>query len=292
MKYIISIVSVVLVLIIAGVLIGCSTTVPAGYVAVQYNLRGGIQDEVLTQGFHLVSPLIKTTNYCTSLNQSYLTQDNKGDSPKDESYSACTIEGKDVIVDLTFTYQYPAEHVTEIFTRFRGQNGTEIRDSFIKPNIVSWSKEIIAQYKVTDLLGANRATVNQRLTEYLAEKFATYNIIITNVSLINIEVDTDTANAINAKIMAQQNAETQAIQNQTAREKAQAEADVKRTNAQADADATRIRAEAEAEANALLADSLTEKVLESKKIERWDGVLPRMVSGENNDMILEIPNEN
>lgn len=41
----------------------CTTRVPAGYVAVQYNMNGGVKDEVLTQGWHLVSPTTKTTLY-------------------------------------------------------------------------------------------------------------------------------------------------------------------------------------------------------------------------------------
>ena len=107
-----------------------------------------------------------------------------------------------------------------------------VRDSFIKPNIISWTKEVVARYKVSDVLGSERANVNLALTEYLSEKFEPYGITVSNVSLINIEVDAETQEAINAKITAQQNAETQAINNQTAIDKAEAEAKVKLTNAQ------------------------------------------------------------
>lgn len=280
---------VIAVVLVVGLVIvfNCVTTVPAGYVAVQYNMNGGIMDEVLTQGWHLTSPTIKTSLYSVSLNQSYLTAGKQGDSTDDESFSASTSEGKAIQIDLTFTYQYDSDDVVGVFTRFKGQDGTDIRDSFIKPNIVSWSKEVIARYKVADILGASRASVNVAMTEYLAEKFAPYGITISNVSLINIEVDEETMKAINAKITAQQNAETQAINNQTAIEKANAEAEVLTTQAQAEADALLISAQAQAEANGLLSKSITDEVLTSAWIERWNGELPTyMVSDGSMDSFM------
>lgn len=285
---------VVAIVIVIGLVVGicCATTVPAGYVAVQYNMRGGIMDEVLTQGVHFTSPTIKTALYSVSLNQSYLTAGKQGDSADDESFSASTSEGKAINIDLTFTYQYASDDVVGVFTRFKGQNGTDIRDSFIKPNIVSWSKEVIARYKVADILGAERATVNVALTDYLAQKFVPYGITISNVSLIDISVDDETMKAINAKITAQQNAETQAINNQTAIDKAAADAMVKTTTAQAEADAMLIRAQAEAEANEMLTKSMTKEVLEAKWIERWDGILPKMMTeGTSSNIMIGIENE-
>lgn len=266
----------------------CTTRVPAGYVAVQYNMNGGVKDEVLTQGWHLVSPTTKTTLYTIGIEQSYLTAGDNGDSEGDESFTASSTEGKAMTIDLTFTYQYRAENVTDVFTRFKGQSGKDVRDSFIKPNIVSWTKEVIARYKVSDILGEERANVNLALTDYLSEKFDKYGITISNVSLINIEVDEETRQAINAKITAQQNAETQSINNQTNIDKAAAEAQVKLTQAQAEADAKMIQAEAEAKANELLQQSLTDKILRQEYIDKWNGELPDIVTGDDS-MSLMVP---
>lgn len=190
-----------------------------------------------------------------------------GDSPKDDSFSASSAEGKAMQIDLTYTYQFQPDKVTKVFKEFKGQSGKEVRDSFIKPNIISWTKEGIAKYKVSDVLGAERANVNTAITEYLADKFESYGITISNVSLINITVDDATQQAINAKIQAQQNAETQKIQNQTAIDKAEADAKVKKTAAQAEADADLIKAEAEAEANKKLSSSITDELIRMKEAE-------------------------
>lgn len=268
----------------------CTTKVPAGYVAVQYNMNGGVRDKVLTQGWHLHSPTTKTTLYTIGLEQSYLTVDKKGDSPDDESYTASTKEGKAITVQLAFNYQYNAEDVTAVFNKFKGQSGEAVRDSFIKPNIVAWSKEVIARYSVTDLVGEKRSECNAALTEYISEKFAPYGITVTNVNLADIGLDEDTEKAINAKITAQQNAETQAITNQTNVDKATAEAEAARIAAQGNADAQLIEAQAEAKANELLRQSLSQEVLNEQWIEKWDGQLPDYMAGDDSSVILDMSN--
>ena len=84
----------------------CSVKVPAGYVAVQYDLNGGIRKETLGQGFHIISPMVKTSLYSIGIEQSYLTADKKGDSKEDESFSTPTSDGKSLTVDLEFSYKF------------------------------------------------------------------------------------------------------------------------------------------------------------------------------------------
>ena len=253
----------------------CSVRIPAGYVGVQYDLNGGVRDKVLTQGWHLISPTVRVTKYTVGIEQSYLTKEDKGDSEDDESFTASSAEGKALDIDLTFTYQYQPESVADVFVRFKGQTGKEVRDSFIKPNIISWSKEVIARYNVADIIGAEKANVNSAITEYVARKFEPYGITISNVNLINVGVDKKTKEVINNKIAAQQNAETQKIKNQTKVDKAKA-----------DAEAKIIKAEAEAKANELKKKSLSKELLTEEYINKWDGKLPTVQSGEN--MIMDL----
>lgn len=89
--------AIILAIIIFGGLIltlTCVERVPAGYVGVVYNMNGGVDGEVLTQGWHIVAPTKKVTTYSIGIEQSYLTAEDKGDSPKDESFSIPTSDGK------------------------------------------------------------------------------------------------------------------------------------------------------------------------------------------------------
>ena len=80
------------VVIVAGLICiaKCTVRVPAGYIAVEYKMNGGISKNVLTQGWHVISPTVKTSLYSVGIEQSYLTSEDKGDSPKDESFKTPT----------------------------------------------------------------------------------------------------------------------------------------------------------------------------------------------------------
>lgn len=281
--------TIVIAIVIIGlfILLGmCSVKVPAGYVAIQYDMNGGVRNEVLKQGFHFISPTVSTTKYTIGIEQSYLTASNKGDSPDDDSFTASSVEGKAIKIDLTYTYQYDVKKVHNVFSKFKGQSGTEVRDSFIKPNIISWTKEVVSKYKVSDIIGEKRSDINSALTNYISDKFKDYGIIVDNVSLIDVSVDKNTQKAINEKIKAQQNAETQAINNNTNIEKAKADADVKLKQAQAEADATKIKAEAQAEANKKLSQSITKELIENNKISKWNGQMPTYMSNGKDSLII------
>ena len=291
---------VILVLLITG--LKCAEKVPAGYVGIVYSMNGGISDTVLTQGWHLVSPTKDVTLYSVGIEQSYLTSGEDGDSKNDDSFEVPTSDGKGLTVDLTFTYRYDPDRVTDLFTRFKGQSGKDVRDSFIKPNIIAWTKEITAQYPVTEILGDERANLNIAISEYVHNKFDPYGIIVENVNLINIDADEDTRAAVQRKVTAQQELELAQIEQKTAKVQAdkdkevaliaaQQEKEVAAINAEkakikaeGEAEAVRIRAEAEAEANKKIADSLTEELIEKQRIDKWNGDVP-MVSGDGTPII-------
>lgn len=289
---------VLAVVIIVCLIIGfsCAKKVPAGYVGIVYSMNGGVSDDVLTQGWHIVSPTKQVTLYSIGIEQSYLTAGDNGDSEDDDSFEVPSSDGKGLKVDLTFTYRYDADRVTDLFTRFKGQSGKEVRDSFIKPNIISWTKEVTAKYPVTEILGDERANLNIALSEYVKEKFDKYGIIVENVSLIDIDADDETRASVQRKVNAQQELELAQIEQKTAnvqaqkdkevaivkaeqdKETAEINAEQQRIKAQGEADAIQIEAEAQAEANKKIAESLTPELIENNKISKWNGEVPT-VSG-------------
>ena len=273
----------------------CAKKVPAGYVGIVYSMNGGISDDVLTQGWHIVSPTKEVTLYSIGIEQSYLTAGENGDSKGDDSFEVPSSDGKGLNVDLTFTYRYDVDRVTQLFTRFKGQSGKEVRDSFIKPNIISWTKEVTAQYPVTDILGDERANLNKAVSDYIRERFEPYGIIIENVSLIDIDADDETRASVQRKVNAQQELELAQIEQKTAnvqaqkdKETAEINAEQQRLKAKGEADAIQIEAEAQAEANKMIAESLTPELIENNKIAKWNGEVPT-VSG-NGATIVDVGN--
>lgn len=293
------IVTGVLLVIALIVFFSCMEKVPAGYVGIVYSMNGGVSDDVLTQGWHFVGPTKEVTLYSVGIEQSYLTAGEDGDSKKDDSFEVPSSDGKGLRVDLTFTYRYDADRVAELFTRFKGQSGKEVRDSFIKPNIISWTKEVTAKYPVTDILGDERANLNVALSEYISQKFDPYGIIIENVSLIDIDADDETRASVQRKVNAQQELELAQIEQKTANVQAQKDKEVAliaaekereveainaekaKIKAEGEAEAVRIQAEAQAEANAMIAESLTPELIEQQKITKWNGDVPKVYGGDS-----------
>ena len=284
------------IVIIVGIIlmIFCTTRVPAGYIAVQYNVNGGIAGDVLEQGWHIVPPTVNTTLYSIGLEQSYLTSEDKGDSPKDESFNTPTSDGKSLTVDLEFSYRFNQDTIADTFVKFKGKSGETVKDTFIKPKMKAWTQEVTAKYPVTDVFGDKRQELNEALDVYLKEKFEPYGIIIDTANFTNISTDSETQAAIQKKVNAQQEQELANIEAKTAKinadkdkevalieaekekEKAAIEAEQAKIKAEGQAEATRIKAEAEAEANRKIADSLTPELIEKQKIDKWNGDVPRV----------------
>jgi regulator of protease activity HflC (stomatin/prohibitin superfamily) len=249
-------------------------------------MNGGIEDETLSQGWKLVAPTKKVTMYSIGLEQSYLTSEDKGDSPNDESFSIPTSDGKTVRVNLEFSYKFDEERVPETFAMFKGKSGEDIKNTFIKPKIVAWTQEVSANHPVTDIFGDKRTAINLELDTYLREKFNQYGIIIDTVNFTDISVDHETAAAIQKKVTAQQELELANIEAQTAKIQANKEKEVAQIaaekaviEAEAKAEVVRIAAEAEAEANREIAASLTPQLIEKIKYEKWNGKLPTVSGG-------------
>lgn len=274
--------AVVLIALLIGAVV-CLEKVPAGYVGVVYNMNGGVDGEVLTQGWHLVAPTKKVTTYSIGLEQSYLTSEEKGDSDKDESFNIPTSDGKTVIVDLEFSYRFDEARVADTFVTFKGKSGETIKDTFIKPKVVAWTQEVSARYPVTDIFGDKRTAINAELDQYLKEKFDQYGIIIDTVNFTNISVDDETAAAIQKKVTAQQELELANIEAQTA--KIQAEKD--REVAEINAESKRIAAQAEADANRKISESLTDELVRYNYANKWNGELPTYVGNDSTIPVLD-----
>lgn len=293
------------VVIIAGLICvaKCSVRVPAGYIAVEYKMNGGISKNVLTQGWHLISPTVKTSLYSVGIEQSYLTSEDKGDSPKDESFKTPTADGKSLQVDLEFSYKFDQNRVTDVFTQFKGQSGESVKNTFIKPKMKAWTQEVTAKYPVTDVFGDKRQELNEALDEYLKQKFEPYGIIIDTVNFTSISTDDETQAAIQKKVNAQQELELANIEAKTAKvqadkdkevaliaaeqekEKASIQAEQAKIDAEGKAEAIKIKAEAEAEANRKIAESLTPELIEKQKIDKWNGKVPKIQGGNTSTIV-------
>lgn len=252
-----------------------TTKIKPGYVGIVYSINGGVKGDILTQGWHVVGPTKKVTKYSIGVEQSYLTKDKKGDSPKDDSFNIPTADGKTVNCDLEFSYRFDEDKLTNTFVQFKGRDGQDILDTFIKPKMIAWSQEVTSKYPVTQILGDKRDTINSELDSYLKKKFEPYGIVIDTVNFTRISADKQTKKAIQKKVTAQQELETARVNAQTAEINANKDLQVAEINAKKKI----VEAESKAKANKIVSDSLTDKLIQQNKIDKWDGKLPTVSNG-------------
>lgn len=277
------IIGAVVALAVIGLGLKCSYVIPAGYNGIVYSLNGGVKERTLGQGFHIVAPWKKVVKYTVATEQAYLSKDTKEGSPDDDSFLIPTKDGKTVNVDLEFSYHFDAAQLSKVFTRFKGQEGKQIEQSFIRGKIKAWSGEISSQFTVLDIYGEKRSDLNKRVYNHVKEKFAEYGIEIDSVNFSRIGLDEQTEKAIQERVNAQQQLEKQKIE----KEKALIEAERKKIEAKGLADARLIQAEAEAKANEIIKRSLSSELVQLEWVKKWDGKMPT-VNGSNGGMILDV----
>jgi regulator of protease activity HflC (stomatin/prohibitin superfamily) len=271
-------------LLVGGAIFGIASTerVSAGYLGIVYSLDGGIQGTTLGQGIHFVAPWKHVTTYSVATEQAFLSKDGKEGSKDDDSFGVPTSDGKLLNVDLEFAYHFDSEKLPITFSRFKGQSGKTIEDTFIRAKMKSWSGEVSSKFTVLEVYGEKRADLNKAVFEHVTKNFAEYGIVIDSVNFSRIGIDTATEKAIQDRVNAQQELEKLKIE----RDKATIEADRKKIEATGNADATVIEAKAKAEANQVMQQSLTDNLVKYEYIKKWDGKLPTTQVGNETSMIL------
>lgn len=269
----------------------CTTQIQPGYVGVVYSLNGGIMGDVLTQGFHFKNPIHKVTSYSVATEQGYLSADSKEGSTGDDSFLIPTSDGKTVNIDLEYSYHFDTDLLPQTFTKFKGQDGKTIEQTFMRGKLKTWVGEVSSKFSVIDIYGEKRSELNAKILEYVKDKFYEYGIVVDSVNVSRIGLDSQTEEAIQNKINKQQEVEAEKLNKEKAEiqaeqklVEAQADADAKRIEAQAEAEAELIRAQAQSEANRLISESLTSELLQLEQIQKWSGDVPQ-VTGDSSPII-------
>lgn len=235
-----------------------------GYTGIVYSANGGVKKQTLSQGVKFTKPFFESVNqYSTATEQAYLSKDAKEGSKDDDSFDIPTSDGKTVNVDLEFSYHFDVEKLPQTFTKFKGQNGKVIEETFIRGKIKAWSSEASSKFSVIDIFGEKRSELNAAVLKHIKPKFEEYGIVIDTINFSRIDVDAETKSAIQQRINRQQELEVAKLDKQ----KAEIEAEKKLIQAKAAADAKIIEAEGIAESNKKIEQSITPELLKKMEME-------------------------
>lgn len=260
------------------IFIFCTCRINPGYAGVIYNMDGGIEGETLAQGFHVVAPWKHVTAYPISTETVYYTRNTMDENgvEKDKSINVNTKDGKQVNVSITYTYHMDVNVLPIVFEKFRGQKIELIESGYMKNSMFEVVNNITSQYSLMELVGDKRPEINDNIFNAFRENLSPYGIVIETFNLSSVETDDQTKEAIEAVI----NSQNRLQQSKVELQKAEVEAETARVKARGEADAMIIQAEGQAEANAKLQTTLTDNVIEQRRIEKWDGKLPQIVGSD------------
>ena len=259
-------------IVIAIFLVTSIEIVDVGNVGVQYS-AGGVKEEVLTQGWHLMSPFVSVKQFPVSQQQIVFSNDpaDYNEKEHDDWSIDAPANGGTVKINLTVNYNFIPDRVVDLYKRFNGMDGQAIVESRVQNSIIAYVKEVTPQFTVMDIKKKKKAEVNEAITKYLNEKLTDeYGINVISALVIDVQLDDTLMAKVQAKEQAKQDAEIAELNKQTAL--AQAETD--KVKAQTEADVKLIEAQAEADANKVISESITPNLIameeaEARKIHGW-----------------------
>lgn len=194
-------------------------------------------------------------------------------SVKTETYSS---DAQTMDIQMTVQYKMLADKAIKIAEQY---GSLDVLQDRIESVAVEKAKATLSGHKAMDII-ANRAAmsplVEDAVKKAIDEKFY---VDIQTVVMTNIDFSDAFENAVEEKMIAEQQLLKANYENET-----------KIAKAKADAEAKVVAAEAEARSNDLLEKSLTDNILRQMYIDKWDGKLPNTVAGDTGTALM-LPSE-
>ena len=242
--------------------------VPAGNVGVLMNF-GQVQTGTLEPGLHVVTPIV----------QHVVNVDTRVQPHQFQEIDAASREYQTVKLTGTMNYHVDGQYASDLYQRV----GTDFASKVIDPAFNDFIKTVVPTYTVDSILGA-RDEIRSKAKAALAENLSQYHIIVDDIYIANISFSPEFQAAIEAKQVAQQQVQTE--QQVLAQKQIQAQQAVVAAKGQADSQVA--LATGQAEANRLLAESLSDPVLQYQLVNKLSDKISVMLVPSGNGYILDL----
>src|ERR1700693_960783 len=273
------------------------TRIEAGHVGVEINLAGsqrGASEIPVRTGWVVYSPLsTQIIEFPTYVQTVKWTKDTSEGHPLNEEMGFNSKEGMEIFVDVSLSYAIDPLHVPDFYIKYRVSDLDLFTHGILRDIVRNSLNEVASTYNVEDIYGDHKAEFLGKVEAMIEQKVAAVGVTVQQFGFIGApRVPAVIATAITAKAQAIQQAERARNELQTT----QAEAAKKIAEAEGDAKSLVTRAQGEADANRIRQNSLTPQVVELRRIEnnralidKWNGALPTVQSGQGSGMILQLP---
>lgn len=284
-------------LVIVGTALIRVTRIEAGHVGVEINLAGqqrGASEIPVRTGWVVYSPVsTQIIEFPTYVQTVKWTKDLSEGHPINEEMGFNSKEGMEIFVDVSLSYAIEPSKAPDFYVKYRVDDMDIFTHGILRDIVRNSLNEVASTYVVEDIYGEKKAEFLGKVQTKIEQKTAPVGVNVQQFGFIGApRVPSVIATAITAKAQAIQQAER--ARNELAT--TQAEAAKKIAEAEGDAKSLVTRAQGEADANRIRQNSLTPQLLELRRIEnnrvmidKWNGQLPTVQSGQGSGMILQLP---
>ena len=226
--------------IVLGVILlclSCIRTVPTGHTGIVATF-GKVEDTTYEAGVHFVPPW-----------KTVINMDNRNQKAS-VNLMCFSSDIQEVSVVYTLNYQIEKSNAQTIYKTI----GVDYYATVISPRVEEAVKSVMAKYTAEKLL-SNRAELSNEIKNILTEKLSSYNIVVIDTSLENLDFSDAFTDAVEAKQVAEQKSKQAEIEQAQALMEAEYKARISETEANAAATVAKIAAQADLDVVKIQADA-------------------------------------
>lgn len=242
---------------------------------------GKVQLGVLDEGIHLVTPIVTSVHKVSVRIQ-------KTDLKTEASSKDLQLVTSEVAINWSID---PA-HVNDLYQSVGDEQA--VITNILTPAVSEVFKSATSKKTAEEII-TRRNELAVDTEDMLRKRLMEHNVILGNISVVNLEFSKDFSHAIEAKQVAEQQAKQaeytalKATADAKATvNKAKGDAEAAVSAAKGNAEATLLNARAQAEAQKLLRLTLSPELLQLKAVEKWNGDVPQ-VMGSGSNLLFNIP---
>ena len=262
-------------LVVVLLILSSFSVISPGNTGVIFNVWTGSLRTV-PQGIALLMPFVtQVQSYPTALRTyTMVRRSGEGSAEGDDSIDLPTREGQHITQDISVTFNTSEDLAGQVFKAFRGSDISIIEATFIRRTIITVAQNTAGQMSLSEVISAKRNELQDNIQKNLSKELEKMGFHLDKVNLGASHLPQSLEKQMQEKMAAQQQAQQAEYELQKQQMLAKAEV----AKAEGDAQSILVRAKAQAEANRLLQSTLSANLIQSKAIDKWNGVLPQ-VSG-------------
>lgn len=236
----------------------------------------GRVDHTITGGLNFVNPITDTVE----------VMDLKV-HVREAAFASYTKDAQPLTSTIEYQYEPHAEQAMSIVSQY---GSYEIMETKLCAAVEERAKIVMARYGAMTLL-ENRSTLSAQVQEEVKELEALFPVNFTQVVVKDIDFSDAFEKAVEAKMEAEQNA----LRAENEKQEAITRAEQEREVARVEAEAAVLTAQGEADALAITREALEnmpDTWIAQQYLEKWNGVLPTYMLGDNGASVMLTPGVN